>query len=76
MTTEEAILAALDQQAEMLAATKDQGEEAIEIAIDRIAEEIAWSLRDNPDITDARIEEVFDEMLSYVVEKSGVYIDS
>ena len=76
MTTEETIVAALDQQAEMLAATKDQGEEAIEIAIDRIAEEIAWSLRDNPDITDARIEEVFDEMLSYVVEKSGVYIDS
>ena len=76
MTTEEAILAALNQQAEMLAATKDQGDETIENAIDRIAAEISWSLRDNPDITDARIEQVFDEMLNYVVEKSGVYVDS
>jgi hypothetical protein len=76
MTTAEDILAALDQQAETLATTKDQGNELIEITIDRIAEEIAWSLRDNPDITDARIEQVFDEMLSYVVEKSGVFIDS
>jgi hypothetical protein len=76
MTTAEDILAALDQQAETLATTKDQGNELIEITIDRIAEEIAWSLRDNPDITDARIEQVFDEMLSYVVDKSGVFIDS
>ncbi len=62
----------LDQLAEILAAVKDQGDKAIESTIDRIAASINASLSGDDD----EVEKVFDVMLNYVVDKSGVYIDS
>jgi hypothetical protein len=58
--------------AETLAATKDQGDKAIENAIDLISAIISDSLTGDDD----DCEEVFDVMLNYVVDKSRVYIDS
>jgi len=73
MTIDEASITVLNQQAEMLAAAKYQGEQAVENAIDRIAAVIADSLTDDDDDD---TEEVFDVMLNYVVDKSRVYIDN
>ena len=68
----EEMIDVLDQQAEILAAVKDQGDKAIESTIDRIAAAINASLSGDDD----EVEKVFDVMLNYVVDKSEVYVDN
>ena len=68
----EEMIDVLDQLAKILAATKDQGDKAIENAIDSIAGAINASLSGDDD----EVEKVFDVMLNYVVDKSEVYVDN